>query len=206
MSRYLGVTKSVTAEFTEQRSRFIGYSFPVENEEQARAEIAKIRKEHSLATHVCYAFIADKAGNIMRYSDDGEPQGTAGIPILEVLKNKGVKETGVAVVRYFGGIKLGAGGLVRAYAYAAGLSLDANEIKESALAAFCAVRFSYELSDAFRKVAERENLTPEYEYAEEITARFPVKSENAQSLFLRITDALLGKVTCRVEREEYFRF
>ena len=102
-----------------EKSRFITYSRHVESEEEARAFIAQIRSEHSLATHVCFAFISDKTGNLQRFSDDGEPQGTAGMPILEVLKNKKLYETAVAVVRYFGGIKLGAGGLVRAYSTAA---------------------------------------------------------------------------------------
>ena len=77
-----------------EKSRFIGYTAHVESEEEARAFLAKIRKEHSLATHVCYAFIADKTGNLQRFSDDGEPQGTAGVPILEVLKAKKLFETG----------------------------------------------------------------------------------------------------------------
>ena len=97
-----------------EKSRFLTYSEHVQSEDEAKAFIARIRKMHSLATHVCYAFIADKAGNLQRFSDDGEPQGTAGIPILEVLKAIKLYETAVAVVRYFGGIKLGAGGLVRA--------------------------------------------------------------------------------------------
>ena len=79
-----------------EKSRFITYATHVESEEEARAFIAEIRKKHSLATHVCFAFIADKLGNLCRFSDDGEPQGTAGMPILEVLKNKGLYETAVA--------------------------------------------------------------------------------------------------------------
>ena len=102
-----------------EKSRFLTYSTHVESEEEAKAFLAEIRKAHSLATHVCYAYIADKIGNLQRFSDDGEPQGTAGVPILEVLKAKKLFETAVAVVRYFGGIKLGAGGLVRAYSSSA---------------------------------------------------------------------------------------
>ena len=109
-----------------EKSRFITYSEHVESEEDARAFIAEIRSQHSLATHVCFAFIADKLGNLQRFSDDGEPQGTAGVPILEVLKAKKLYETVVAVVRYFGGVKLGAGGLVRAYSSAAAENLTAE--------------------------------------------------------------------------------
>ena len=112
-----------------EKSRFITYSTHVESEEEARGFIAKIRSQHSLATHVCYAFISDKTGNLQRFSDDGEPQGTAGVPILEVLKAKKLYETAVAVVRYFGGIKLGAGGLVRAYSSSAAENLDGADIR-----------------------------------------------------------------------------
>jgi uncharacterized YigZ family protein len=112
-----------------ERSKFLTYSAHVESEDEARAFIAEIRSMHSLATHVCYAFVADKIGNLQRFSDDGEPQGTAGMPILEVLKNKKLFETAVAVVRYFGGIKLGAGGLVRAYSSSAAENLDGADIR-----------------------------------------------------------------------------
>ena len=112
-----------------EKSRFLTYSTHVESEEEARAFLSGVRKAHSLATHVCYAFIADKIGNLQRFSDDGEPQGTAGVPILEVLKNKKLFETAVAVVRYFGGVKLGAGGLVRAYSSCAAENLDGAEIR-----------------------------------------------------------------------------
>ena len=112
-----------------EKSRFITYATHVETEDEARAFVAEIRSMHSLATHVCYAFVADKIGNLQRFSDDGEPQGTAGVPILEVLKNKKLFETAVAVVRYFGGIKLGAGGLVRAYSSSAAENLDGADIR-----------------------------------------------------------------------------
>lgn len=98
-----------------EKSRFLTYSAHVESEADARAFLSEVKALHPLATHCCYAFVADKAGNLQRFSDDGEPQGTAGIPILDVIKNKKLFETAAAVVRYFGGVKLGAGGLVRAY-------------------------------------------------------------------------------------------
>ena len=115
MKNYLSVYSAATYEKVIERSRFIANCAHVQDEEEAKAFVAKIRAEHSLATHNCYAFVADKTGNLMRFSDDGEPQGTAGMPILDVLKNKKLFETAVVVTRYFGGVKLGAGGLVRAY-------------------------------------------------------------------------------------------
>ena len=204
---YPGFGESVEAEFTEQRSRFIGYSFPVNSEEDAREKIAEIRKKHPFATHVCYAFVWDKAGNGMRFSDDGEPQGTAGVPILEVLKAKGLRESGVAVVRYFGGIKLGAGGLVRAYSHAAALAAEKNTVVETAEAVFLRAEFPYELSDAFRKFAEKEALSGvEYGYFSEVSARFVVRKENADPVREKLVDYLNGKCAVFTEKEDYYRF
>lgn len=190
-----------------EKSRFITYSAHVESEEEARAFIAKIRSEHSLATHVCFAFISDKTGNLQRFSDDGEPQGTAGMPILEVLRAKGLKESGIAVVRYFGGIKLGAGGLVRAYSKAAAMAADANTCVETALAAFLSASFSYDLVSAFMRFAEKNELfAVTYDYGETVTARFHVRAERSQDILTALTEFLLGKCTAKEEKREYCRF
>jgi uncharacterized YigZ family protein len=110
---------TIVGEFSEltviEKSKFICYLKHVESEDEAKEYIAEIKKKHFDATHNCSAFIADSDGNMARFSDDGEPQGTAGMPMLEVLKNKKLFCTAVVVTRYFGGVKLGAGGLVRAY-------------------------------------------------------------------------------------------
>lgn len=204
---YFGFGKDAVAEFTEQKSRFIGYSFPVFGEEDGRAKIAAIKKEHAFATHVCSAFIADDKGNLMRFSDDGEPQGTAGMPILEVLRAKGLKESGIAVVRYFGGIKLGAGGLVRAYSKAAAMAADANTCVETALAAFLSASFSYDLVSAFMRFAEKNELfAVTYDYGETVTARFHVRAERSQEILTALTEYLLGKCTAKEEKREYCRF
>lgn len=101
-------------EFVEKRSRFIGYAAPVSTEAEAVAFVNSIRERHREATHNVYAYIL-REGQIKRYSDDGEPQGTAGIPVLDVLQKAGIVDAVVVVTRYFGGTLLGAGGLVRAY-------------------------------------------------------------------------------------------
>lgn len=110
-------------EFTERRSRFIGAVAPAENEEEARAFIADRRSLHRDAGHNCYAYVL-REGGVLRYSDDGEPKGTAGLPILEVVRREGLFDVAVVVTRYFGGILLGAGGLTRAYAHGAKLAVD----------------------------------------------------------------------------------
>lgn len=115
-------------EFIIEKSRFIGYALPVTDEDEARAFISEIRSLHPQATHVCSAWIIGRGGLQMRFSDDGEPSGTAGVPMLEVLKKEGLTDVVCAVVRYFGGVKLGAGGLVRAYTRGAAVALAAAHI------------------------------------------------------------------------------
>jgi len=112
-------------EFIVNKSRFIGYGAPVQTEEEALSFLNEIRVKHKDATHNCYAYIIGSNMGIMRYSDDGEPGGTAGLPIIEVLKARGVTNCCVVVTRYFGGILLGAGGLVRAYSQGAASAVNA---------------------------------------------------------------------------------
>ena len=114
-----------SAEFVINKSRFIGYGCPCQTEEEALAFLTRIRQKHKDATHNCYAYIIGLNAGVMRYSDDGEPGGTAGMPIIEVMKARGVVNCAVVVTRYFGGVLLGAGGLVRAYAQGSKVALDA---------------------------------------------------------------------------------
>lgn len=125
---FLCLRKEGRAEFEIERSRFIGRAVRVRNEDEAKAFLLDLKKKESGATHNCYAYVADRAGNLLRFSDDGEPSGTAGMPILEVIRARKLVETLVTVTRYFGGIKLGAGGLVRAYSRAASEALTAAEV------------------------------------------------------------------------------
>lgn len=113
-----------TDEFVEKRSRFIGYAKPVTTEEEAIAFIGEIRAQHREASHNVYAY-ALREGQVRRYSDDGEPQGTAGIPVLDVMQKSGIVDAVVVVTRYFGGTLLGAGGLVRAYTEGAAIAVRA---------------------------------------------------------------------------------
>ena len=139
---YKTVKQSASDEFTEKRSRFIGYVRPVKTAEEANAFIAEIQKKHWDAKHNVYAYIL-RDGNVKRYSDDGEPQGTAGVPTLDVLEKSGVTDVAVVVTRYFGGILLGGGGLVRAYSHAAHLALAAGEIITMGLCSVLTVEAEY---------------------------------------------------------------
>ncbi|EFI42079.1 YigZ family protein [Peptoniphilus sp. oral taxon 386] len=119
-----------TDEFIEKKSKFIGYGFRVKSEEEAVKKIEEIKKIHRDATHNCSAYIIGENKLIQRYNDDGEPSGTAGIPMLEVLKKEDVTNVLVMVTRYFGGILLGAGGLVRAYTKGAKIAVDSSLVVE----------------------------------------------------------------------------
>ena len=127
MTEYLIPTGRAETELVEKRSRFIGQVWPVESEEEARARIEETKKKHYDARHNCWCYRIQEGG-VERYSDDGEPQGTAGQPMLNVFQREGVVNVVCVVTRYFGGILLGAGGLVRAYTQSAKDALDAAGI------------------------------------------------------------------------------
>ena len=119
MNSYKTIKQPAREEYVINKSRFIGHACPCQTEEQALAFLKRIREEYRDATHNCYAYVIGENAGIMRYSDDGEPQGSAGIPTLDVLRKSGVSNAVIVTTRYFGGILLGAGGLVRAYSTAA---------------------------------------------------------------------------------------
>ncbi len=127
MTPYRTIERAAVDEFTEKRSRFIGAIRPVTTEEEAQEFIRARSKEYWDARHNVYAYILN-GGSLCRFSDDGEPQGTAGIPVLDVLRKEGLTDCAVVITRYFGGILLGGGGLVRAYSHAAKLAVDAGGI------------------------------------------------------------------------------
>ena len=190
-----------------EKSRFLTYSAHVESEEEARAFIAEIRGKHSLATHVCYAFIADKTGNLQRFSDDGEPQGTAGVPILEVLKNKKLFETAVAVVRYFGGIKLGAGGLVRAYSSSAAENLDGADIRVLEMCQQWRIEVDYTGIDGVQKYLSTHTCTLlSTDYGEKVCFEIAVKKCDADEFCKELVDYMQGRVSLEKGAEYYAPF
>ncbi len=123
VKKRITLARAASAEMEERKSIFIGHAIPITCEEEARAFIEKKKKEYYDARHNVYAYVLD-GGSVARYSDDSEPQGTAGIPILNVIKMSGATDLCIVVTRYFGGILLGAGGLVRAYSAAAKMAID----------------------------------------------------------------------------------
>lgn len=205
--KYLSVNGECITEKTIEKSRFITTSRHVEGEEQAKAFIAEISSKYSDATHNCYAYICDDLGNFLRFSDNGEPQGTAGMPILEVIKNKKLFQTAVVVTRYFGGIKLGAGGLVRAYSGCAAENLD------------CAKKVSYEVcSESLYKVdysgidaaqrffAENGADIIDTQYADGAVFRVAVKKREEEKFNKAVVNRMNGRVKIEKIKEYYFPF
>ena len=189
----LTIWKDGQAEFTVQRSRFIAYAAAVRSEEEARAFVARLRKEHYDARHCCSAWILGVDGAKQKSSDDGEPGGTAGMPILETMKRRGLTDAAVAVVRYFGGIKLGAGGLVRAYSHAAGIGLDAATLARRVTLRRLNVTVGYELFSAVERWARQKNLrTGEVVYAENVRLPLLVEPELYETVRQELADITAG--------------
>lgn len=151
METYTTVKARGQDEFTERRSRFIGCAIPVTTEEEALAFISEQKTAYWDASHNVYAYLL-REGQIRRYSDDGEPQGTAGIPVLEVLQKSGLTDVAVVVTRYFGGILLGAGGLVRAYSHGAKLAVDAAAPKRMSACTELMLEFDYSFYGKFSHI------------------------------------------------------
>ncbi|MDY0234602.1 MAG: YigZ family protein [Gudongella sp.] len=142
---YRTVAKKGFDEIIINKSRFIGYASPIVSEEEAIAFIKEIKEKHKDATHNVYGYVYGKGSNIQRFSDDGEPSGTAGIPVLEVIKKEELRNVVVVVTRYFGGTKLGGGGLIRAYTKSAKLAIDSSIIVENKLFNRILIKTSYSL-------------------------------------------------------------
>ena len=200
---FLSVCSPCSYEKVIERSRFIAHCEHAGSEEEARAFIAEVRARHSLATHNCYAFVADQTGNVMRFSDDGEPQGTAGMPILDVLKSKKLFETAVVVTRYFGGIKLGAGGLVRAYAGTAAEALAGADIREYRLCRTLVCTVGYEHFDALKKFfAAGGAAVKDVAYSDRVAVTAAVEAAQSAQFCAALSDHMAGRVAIR-EGETY---
>ncbi len=140
---YLTILHSSHDEVSINKSRFIGYATPIKTEEEAQLFIESVRKKHWDATHNVPVYVLGKNYQVQRYSDDGEPSGTAGVPILEMLKKEGITDLCVVITRYFGGIKLGTGGLVRAYTETAKMAIEACNVVKRQLMHLLSVTYDY---------------------------------------------------------------
>lgn len=191
MTEYLVPTKAAEAEFTEKRSTFIGRVWPVDNEEEARARIEEMKKKHHDARHNCWCYIL-KDGPV-RYSDDGEPQGTAGQPMLGVFQKEGVTNVCCVVTRYFGGVLLGAGGLVRAYTQAAKDALDAAGISVVRRWVELAVECPYSFLERVKnECAAQGGVVGEIEYAASVIVHALLPEECVGAFSARIIELSAG--------------
>ena len=192
---YKTLLKAASDEFIVNKSRFIGYGCPCETEEEALAFLAEIRARHKDATHNCYAYIIGANMGVMRYSDDGEPGGTAGMPIIEVMKARGVTNCAVVVTRYFGGVLLGAGGLVRAYSQGAATALNACGVGVMHPTARYLMEIPYPMLNRMDYFLKSEPVIVEDKaYTDVITYTLIVKETDEQGFIARLTDLSEGKI------------
>lgn len=157
MDTYLSIAQPTEALFKEKGSKFIAFAYPVENEQEIKEKLDQLRKKYYDATHHCYAYMLGKDKKNFRANDDGEPNGTAGLPILGQLKSKNITNVLVVVVRYFGGTKLGASGLVSAYKTAASEALSQAKIIEKILTKSINFSFNYlQMNDVMKFIKDYE--------------------------------------------------
>jgi len=194
LEQYATVNRKGSAEFVIKRSRFIGHAAPAESEEEAVRFVEEIRKMHPMATHNCYAYVVGERGQWQKSSDDGEPSGTAGKPILEVIHKRQLKNVAVVVTRYFGGIQLGAGGLVRAYAEGAAAGIDAAGPVVRKLHRELIVEADYtwlgKIEHQLRQAGVRIKDT---QFADKVTVTALPLSGEADRVASLLTEATLGK-------------
>ena len=203
MTEYYIPTRAAESEFVEKRSRFIGYIKPVETEVEARAFVEEIKKRHYDARHNCWCYLL-REGGVVRYSDDGEPQGTAGQPMLGVFEKEGITDLVCVVTRYFGGILLGTGGLLRAYTKGAKDALDAAGVSVVRRWVRQLVPCTYSLYERLKQETERFGAVIEdTEYGADIVLTVLVPEEQSDAYAARILDFTAGTVETLVDGEVF---
>lgn len=200
---YKTIGKCASAEFTEKRSRFIGYIKPVTTKDEAIDFINEIRSKHWDATHNVYAYVL-RDGQAKRYSDDGEPQGTAGIPVLDVLVKENVTDCVVVATRYFGGILLGGGGLVRAYSHTAKIAVDAGGIITMRLCSVMKIKCDYNFYGRLTSlVPEYGGVVDNVDFTDSVEMSFHIPSDKVPFFESKLTDLSFGKVFAQKTGEMY---
>lgn len=203
MKEYNTVLKNSKDEIIIDKSKFIGYSFHINNVDEAESFIKEIKKKHYDATHNCYAYLLKDDMSIAKASDDGEPSSTAGIPMLEVLKKENITDTLIIATRYFGGIKLGAGGLVRAYTKTAKIAIESNIIVNKKIYQKILLEIDYNFLNKIQKYIEKNYIISDVpEFMEKVRISIYQKDEYLDDLkkdILNITNGdcdikLLGNV------------
>ena len=200
---YKTVKKKAQAQLVEKKSKFISSVSPCENEEEALEFLKLIKSKYPDATHNVYAYVIDE-NNIFRYSDDGEPGGTAGMPVLDTIRKEGLVDVIVVVTRYFGGTLLGTGGLVHAYGASARQGLVEAEIITRQMCNVVSVNDDYTLVGKIHSKISSENLILEDTiYANEVTFFVCTSIEDTEKFIMEVTDITNGRAICTVTEQKY---
>lgn len=203
---YQTVAREAEDAFVERRSRFIGAICPVQTEEDALAFVTRKKKAHWDATHNVYAYVL-RQGGVRRYSDDGEPQGTAGMPVLDVLLKEGITDCVVVVTRYFGGILLGGGGLVRAYSHGASLAVGAGGLQVMRLCDTIRLSCSYgQYGWVAPLIADQGGVLDDTIFTDAVELLFHLPVDKTGSLQAALTEKSAGGLPLAVEDRRYFSF
>lgn len=200
---YKTVARETETLLTEKKSKFISHVKPVDTEEAALEFLNKIRSEHPSATHNVYAYVIDE-NNISRYSDDGEPGGTAGMPVLDTIKNSGLVDVIVVVTRYFGGTLLGTGGLVRAYSASAKQGLDDAGIITKVMCDIISVKTEYDLVGKLQyHFAAKEYIITDTVYENDVTFFVASPKSDTNRLIAELTELTNGRAAIEKVAEKY---
>ncbi len=202
---YFTLKNEAKAEFEEKKSIFIGHALRVYNEDEARGFINRIKAEHKEARHNVYAYVLGENLGIQRYSDDGEPQGTGGLPVLDVIKKNGITDAVLVVTRYFGGVLLGKGGLVRAYSRAAAMAVKEAEIVERAMAAPLKITLDYDSLGKLQYLFEQSGwFIEETIYTNKVEITMFCELPQIEPVTEKINDVLNGRCVISEGDSDYY--
>lgn len=203
MQEYKTVEKEANDFFIEKKSKFIGYAKPVKTQEEAVEFISEIKSKHWDATHNVYAYVL-REDNIQRYSDDGEPSGTAGVPVLDVMLKESLVDVCVVATRYFGGTLLGAGGLVRAYSHTSKIALEAAGIITMAQCSIMSAEVDYSFYDRLNiLLSDFSAVILDTSFSDKVCVEFSVKENTVDLLNAKLIDVSNGKYALKFLRSEF---
>lgn len=203
MQEYKTVEKEASDFFIEKKSKFIGYAKPVKTQEEAVEFISEIKSKHWDATHNVYAYVL-RENNIQRYSDDGEPSGTAGVPVLDVMLKENLVDVCVVATRYFGGTLLGAGGLVRAYSHTSKIALEAAGIITMAQCSIMSAEVDYSFYDRLNiLLSDFSAVILNTSFSDKVCVEFSVKENTVDLLNAKLIDVSNGKYALKFLRSEF---
>lgn len=201
---YITVEKEADDSFVEKRSKFIGYCRPVSTQQEALDFINRIKAKHWDARHNVYAYCL-RENQVKRYSDDGEPQGTAGMPVLEAMTKNNVTDAVVVVTRYFGGVLLGTGGLVRAYSHSAVLALQAAGIVKMEQCLVCSLSCDYnQYGKASALIPQCGGVIDNSDFGTDVSIDFHINSDGFNTLSKQLAEVTCGQVEPKENGREFF--